>query len=76
VERLGPDILIVDFQMPGLNGIDVAKALTQRGTRTRTILLSMHANEAYVIQALRNGALGYVLKESGGTELVSSSRTK
>jgi two-component system, NarL family, response regulator NreC len=70
VEKLKPDILVVDMVMPGLNGLDVIRSVRQRSEQTRIIVLSMHANEAYVVEALRQGASGYLLKESSSTELI------
>lgn len=70
VEKLKPDILVVDMVMPGLNGLDVIRSVRQRSEQTRIIILSMHANEAYVVEALRQGASGYLLKESSSTELI------
>lgn len=72
VEKLKPDILVVDLVMPGLNGLDVVRSVRQRSDHTRVIVLSMHADEAYVVQALRNGAFGYLLKESSSTELIGA----
>lgn len=74
VERLKPDILIVDLMMPGLNGLEVTRQVGRRSPDTRVILLSMHANEAYVLEALRNGATAYVLKDCTAAELVSAVR--
>ena len=69
-ERFTPSVLIVDVMMPGLNGLEVTRQVGQRSPRTRVIILSMYSNEAYVLEALRNGAAGYVLKESTATDLV------
>jgi DNA-binding NarL/FixJ family response regulator len=74
VERLQPDVLIVDVLMPGLNGLEVTRQVSQRTAQTHVIVLSMHANEAYVLEALRNGASGYVLKDSSITDLVQAVR--
>lgn len=74
VEALTPDVLVLDLVMPGLNGLEIARRLTRSVPHTRIIMLSMHANEAYVIEALRNGASGYVLKGSEARELVRSIR--
>ncbi len=74
VDQLKPQVLITDLMMPGLSGIDVARQLRQREVRTRVLLLSMHANEAYVAEALRHGAAGYVLKDSSGADLVRAVR--
>jgi len=70
VEALQPDVLVLDLIMPGLNGLEITRRLAQSAPHTRIIVLSMHANEAYVIEALRNGASGYVLKGSDASELV------
>jgi two-component system response regulator NreC len=74
VERIKPNVLVVDLMMPGLNGLEVTRQLRQRAPETRVILLSMHANEAYVLEALRNGAGGYVLKDSTAADLVKAIR--
>jgi len=70
VERLKPDVLIVDLMMPGLNGLEVTRQVGKRAPQTRVILLSMHANEGYVLEALRHGATAYVLKDCTAEELV------
>jgi DNA-binding NarL/FixJ family response regulator len=74
VERLQPDVLVLDLMMPGLSGLDVARQVAKRWPRTRVIILSMHADEAYVVEALRAGAGGYVLKGSSAEELVRAIR--
>jgi two-component system, NarL family, response regulator NreC len=70
VEALQPDVLVLDLVMPGLNGLEITRRLRERAPQLRIVVLSMHANEAYVIEALRNGASGYVLKGSEAGELV------
>ncbi len=75
VTKLAPDVLVLDLMMPGLNGLEVARQVNQRSPGVRIIVLSMHANEAYVLEALRNGAAGYVLKESSTETLVAAIRT-
>jgi DNA-binding NarL/FixJ family response regulator len=74
VEFLQPDVLIVDVLMPGLSGLEVTRQVSQRTAQTRVIVLSMYANEAYVLETLRNGASGYVLKDSSITDLVQAVR--
>jgi DNA-binding NarL/FixJ family response regulator len=74
VERLKPDLILVDLMMPGLGGLEVARQVAQREPATRVVVLSMHSNEAYVVQALKNGAVGYVLKDASSTELVRAVR--
>lgn len=74
VEQLRPDVLILDLMMPGLNGLEIARQVSQRTPKTRIIILSMHANEAYVLEALRNGAAGYVLKDANPADMVQAVR--
>jgi DNA-binding NarL/FixJ family response regulator len=74
VERWQPNILIVDLMMPGLTGLEVTRQVKQRAPQTRVIILSMHATESYVLEALRNGATGYVLKDSSAADLVQAVR--
>lgn len=74
VDRLQPNILVLDLMMPGLNGLEIIRQVVRRTLSTRIIVLSMHATEAYVLEALRNGALGYVLKGSHADQLVHAIR--
>jgi DNA-binding NarL/FixJ family response regulator len=73
-ERLKPDVLIVDLMMPGLNGMEVARQARQLTPATRTIVLSMKSDEAYVLEALRNGAAGYILKQADVNDIVHAVR--
>ena len=72
VEKLTPDVLVVDLAMPSLNGLEVTRRVVKSSPQTSVIILSMHANEAYVLEALKSGAAGYVLKDSSSTELVQA----
>ena len=74
VERLRPRVLVVDVMMPGLNGLEVTRQVRQRVPPVRVIVLSMHATEPYVMEALRLGAAGYVLKDASTEELVHAVR--
>ncbi len=71
---LKPDILVVDLMMPGLNGLEVTRKIGKMSPDTRVIVLSMYMDEPYVIEALQNGAWGYVLKESNISDLVKAIR--
>jgi DNA-binding NarL/FixJ family response regulator len=71
-ERLKPDVLITDVMMPGLNGLEVARQVSRSLPNTRIIILSMYTNDAYVIEAFKNGALGYVLKDSEASDLIQA----
>ena len=73
-EQLKPDIIIVDMMMPILNGLEVIERVTQRLPETRCIVLSLQSGDPYVVQALKAGAVGYVLKDSAPNELVQAIR--
>ena len=74
IERLRPDVLVVDLMMPELNGIEVARRIKKQLPRTVIVVLSMHENEAYVVEALRAGVSAFVLKKSTAQELVCAIR--
>lgn len=67
---LHPDIAILDIGMPLLNGIEATRQIVKRQPDVSVLILSMHADEAYIIQALKAGARGYLLKDSADTELI------
>ncbi|HEX6642240.1 MAG TPA: response regulator transcription factor [Thermoanaerobaculia bacterium] len=68
-ETLRPDVVLLDIGMPGLNGLEVTARLTKLDPAIRVVILSMHRSEEYVLQALRSGAAGYLLKGSAVAEL-------
>jgi two-component system, NarL family, response regulator NreC len=74
VERLRPDVLIVDLMLPSLSGLEVIREVAQRVPRTHIVALSMHTNESYVLAALKNGAEAYVLKAARSSEIVQAVR--
>ena len=74
VEQLRPDVLVLDLMLPTLSGLEVARQARQRSPDTCIVILSMHANEGYVLEALQAGAMAYVLKESPSDELVRAIR--
>lgn len=69
VEKLRPDVVLLDISMPELNGMETAARIRERHPGTHVAILSMHAGEEYVAQALRAGATGYVLKDATPGEL-------
>jgi len=68
-ERLRPDVVLLDVTMPGLNGLEAAPRIARVSPATKILVLSMHASEGYVAQALRAGVHGYLLKDAAATEL-------
>ncbi len=67
---LRPDVAIIDIAMPQLNGIEVTAQICRREPGIRVLVLSMYADEAYVIQAINAGARGYLLKESADEDVL------
>ncbi len=65
-----PDVAILDIGMPRLNGIEATRQIVQHTPNTRVLILCMHSEEAYVIQALKAGAHGYLLKDSADVDLI------
>lgn len=72
--QLTPDVAVVDLAMPLLNGLDAAREITRMSPRTRTILLTMHAEDPYVAKALQGGIRGYVLKSQAAEDLIQAIR--
>ncbi len=75
VEEKKPNVLVLDLMVPRLHGLEVIRQLRKSVPETRILVLSMHADEPYVMEALRNGAGGYVLKDATATDLASAVRT-
>jgi len=74
IETLKPNVLVVDLMMPKLNGIEILRQFKKISPMTRAIVLSMQSANAYVVEALNLGAEGYVLKDTGPSELVNAIR--
>ena len=70
--ELQPDLAIIDVAMPLLNGVEVTRQVVRRVPGIRTIALSVYSDEAYVTQALKAGAHGYLLKDSADKDLISA----
>ena len=69
---LGPDVVVMDVGMPILNGIEATKTIVTQRPATAVVILSMHADESYVMRALKAGARGYLLKDSAAADLISA----
>jgi DNA-binding NarL/FixJ family response regulator len=73
-QRLQPDVVVLDLMMPSINGLEATRQISDGCPQTRVIILSMHADEGYVLESLRNGAAGYVLKDSSADDLARAVR--
>lgn len=69
IGKYRPQMVLMDVTMPGLNGLEAVAHVTKEFPAVKVIILSMHANEEYVLQALRSGASGYLLKDAAVAEL-------
>jgi len=72
--ELQPDVVVMDVTMPELNGIEATRRLMESSPRTRVLALSMHKDGVYVREILRAGARGYLLKDSGESDLLAAVR--
>ncbi|MDF2684275.1 MAG: DNA-binding response regulator [Brevibacillus sp.] len=73
-EEHKPDVLLMDINMPHINGVSAAENVITASPNTRVIMLSIHDDEGYVYRTLRSGASGYLLKEMGTSDLVDAVR--
>jgi len=76
VDELKPDVLIIDIRMPQLGGIEAVEQLNKKGgSPTRSIILSMHDSEEYILKSVQAGANGYLLKDTDKNEFVKAIHT-
>lgn len=74
VERLKPDVLVMDLSMGEMDGITAAKEIAEKKLPTKVLILTMHAEEAYLVKVLEAGASGYLVKSAADRELVDAVR--
>jgi len=74
VQETQPDVAVLDLSMPVMSGLEVARELGRLAPRIRTILLTMHTEEVYVLEALRVGVWGYVLKAQAAADVIEAIR--
>ena len=74
VSELRPDVVVLDISMPDQSGLEVAARLHSASTATRILILSMHNNAEYVLESVRAGAHGYLLKDTAAAELRTAIR--
>ncbi len=72
--QLRPEVVVMDLSMPELNGIEAIRQILAKLPRTKVLALSMHSNKRFVVEALRAGAAGFLLKDSAFEELVRALR--
>ena len=70
-----PDVVVTDISMPGLGGIEVVRRLHEAVPESRVLVLTMHQEDEYVLQAVRAGASGYLVKDSAAAELLAAVRS-
>jgi len=75
VEDLEPDVILMDINMPGMNGIQATKAIKEKDQDVKIVILTMLDQEGYVYEAVKAGATGYMLKSTSSDELISAIRT-
>lgn len=75
VDNSHPDILIIDVRMPELNGIEAVRKIQEKGSNSRAIVLSMHDSEEYILQSIKAGAFGYLLKDTDKNEFIKAIHT-
>ena len=75
VEKLRPDLLIIDIRMPVMNGIEAVEALSNSNSQVKSIILSMHDSEEYILKSISAGANGYLLKDTDKTEFIKAIHT-
>jgi DNA-binding NarL/FixJ family response regulator len=74
VEELHPDVVVLDLSMPRLSGVDATRAISRKQPDTAVLILTMHEDEEYLVQILKLGAKGYVVKSAGREELTLAIR--
>jgi DNA-binding NarL/FixJ family response regulator len=75
VARTQPDVLLLDLRLPRLHGIEVIRLLRAQSVSTRVVVVSMHSDEDCIVEAIKNGVSGYVLKDAAPGDLVEAVRT-
>jgi two-component system response regulator NreC len=74
IKKLHPDVVVLDLMMRGLNGLEVARQISKQLPQIRIVILSMHDDEGFVLEALANGVSAYVLKDAGSSDLIQAVR--
>ena len=68
-KELRPDVILMDISLPGMNGLEATKVLHKEVRKAKVVILTMHNNKEYVLEIIRSGAWGYILKDTSPAEL-------
>ena len=74
LENINIDVLMADITMPGITGIELVKEISKKKPAIKSLMLSMHNNEEYILKSIEAGALGYILKDSSREEMLNAIR--
>jgi len=69
-----PDVIVLDISLPDINGVDLCRKITRRMKNTAVLILTMHVEDEYAVEALRSGAMGYLIKEAASDQLINAIR--
>lgn len=72
LKELSPDVVLMDINMPEMNGMDVLEVVAEMDVSTKFIILSMHSDKEYILRVIRMGADGYMLKDVSGDEMIEA----
>ncbi len=75
VKKLAPNVVVMDISMPEMNGIEATSIISDRFPNSKTLILSMHDNEDYILKSIESGASGYILKDTGKEEFIKAITT-
>lgn len=75
IKELKPDLILLDLSMPKMSGFEVARIISQKHPSVKSIIFSMHNNQEYMVTAVENGAMGYLLKDTSKEEILKALET-
>ncbi|RKX70815.1 DNA-binding response regulator [candidate division WOR-3 bacterium] len=75
IRKLNPDVILMDISMPGMDGLEATKRITERWPKVKVLVLTVHPEDTYAVRILKAGALGYLQKNCGPDDLITGIRT-